>query len=121
MAEGATLFRPTALVVILLSSPSAHAQTPAEPSPIVLQPIPRFPDEAAARRGCPADAVVWADRDNGYFYPKVLPQYGHTAHGAFSCLDAARKAGYWNANPFSDKPLKGREFPIDPALLGTGV
>ncbi len=90
--------------------------------PIELGQIPAFASEAAAQHGCPRDLVVWADRDTGYFYPRSRPQFGHTSAGVFTCLDAARGANYWDINPFSPygSPRAGREFPIDPALLGFG-
>ncbi len=112
-----------AAAALLLALPllPAAAQDGGDAPPIVLKPIPHFSTEAAAREDCPGDAVVWADPVTGFFYPKFLPAYGHGPHGTYTCLDAARRADYWDANPFSDAPMKGREFPIDPSLLGAGV
>lgn len=106
----------SATILLLLGSP-AHAQPL---PPIELGPIPHFDTDEARR--CAGDIVVWADAGTGYFYPKSRPEYGHTSNGTFTCLAAALAANYWDVNPFSGfgGAKIGREFPIDPTLLGPG-
>ncbi len=103
---------------------TARADTPQalqDLPPMNLGPIPRFATDAIARDNCLGDFPVWADDTLGYFYPPGHPKYGRTPHGAFTCLKAAKKADYWNIDPFVDDPERGREFPIDPSLLSNGV
>jgi hypothetical protein len=80
-------------------------------SEIQLGEIPHFNDEASALAGCAPDRVVWADRKNGFYYPKFYSDYGKTAHGVFTCFKKAKDADYWSLTPASDGGHKGREFP----------
>jgi len=84
--------------------------------------IPRMADEAAAKAFCSRrDIVVWASPDIGLYYLPNAPEYGHRTQGFYSCLTLAKRANYWDKNPFSTVPDSGRVFPIDPELLGPGV
>jgi hypothetical protein len=78
---------------------------------IPLGDIPQFHDEASALRACKPDHVVWADRKNGFYYPKFFSDYGKTAHGVYTCFKQAKDADYWSLTPASDGGHKGREFP----------
>ncbi len=90
--------------------------------PLHLGDIPRLADEAAAAAFCSRhDIVVWASPDIGLYYLRTAPEYGHRMPGFYSCLTFARRADYWDKNPFSTVPDSGRVFPIDPSLLGPGV
>lgn len=89
--------------------------------PLELGRIPQFPSETDAHQFCPHDVVVWADPASGYFYPHWHPKYARSPGGTFTCLREAKRAAYWNINPFADDPERGREFPIDPSLLDPGV
>jgi hypothetical protein len=106
----------------LLAALPASAQPASNAPPMALGSLPMFATESEAKRACPRDVVVWADRDTGYFYPRSRPQYGHTPGGAYACFQAARRADYWDINPLSalSNPKAGREFPIDPSLLDWG-
>ena len=79
---------------------------------IELGDIPRFGDEAAAIASCIPDSVVWADRRNGFYYPKFFSDYGKTPNGSYTCFKQAVKADYWSLTPSSDGGHKGREFPL---------
>jgi hypothetical protein len=81
-------------------------------SEIPLGDIPRYPDETSARANCGDDPVVWADRKSGFFYPKFHPDFGKTAHGAYTCYGRAKKADYWSLVPEGDGGREGREFPL---------
>ena len=78
---------------------------------IKLGEIPRYGDEASARAACGKDAVVWADRHSGFFYPKFHPDYGRTAQGAYTCHGRAKAADYWSLVPEDGDGREGREFP----------
>jgi hypothetical protein len=110
--------------MVLLGAGACHAQVPAgrdELPPLELGHIPLFTTEAEARAGCARDAVVWADPQSGYFYPRWHPKYAHTQGGGLTCMQDALHADYWNINPFANNPERGREFPIDPSLLDFGA
>ncbi len=111
-----------AFTLLIAAAPRTYAQADTAVPPLELGHIPTFGSEADAKREYPGDIVVWADHDTGYFCPRSRPQYGHTSGGAFTCLKSALGADYWDINPFSPfaDPKAGREFPIDPALLGWG-
>ena len=104
-------------VLMLLGTEAVHAQ---QRPPIELGTIPHLDTDDGGQ--CPADIVVWADPETGYFYPKSRPEYGHGKTGTFACMKAAMTADYWNINPFAalGGAKAGREFPIDPTLLDRG-
>jgi hypothetical protein len=83
----------------------------AEKFEIPLGEVPRFTNESAARAACAPDSVVWADRKNGFYYPKFYSDYGKTAHGTYTCYRRAKAADYWGLAPEPDSGHKGREFP----------
>ena len=91
-------FRVLALAISccgLYPAAAAAAETKAGGGEIALGPLPTFGDEGTARAACEPDAVIWADRGTGYYYPKFMPEYGKSPYGAFSCYQAARRADYW--------------------------
>ncbi len=99
-------------------SPQSLSELP----PLQLGNIPGAATEKAAQLLCEHhDIVIWASPDIGLYYLKNTPEYGHRLPGFYSCLSLARRADYWDNNPFSTVPDSGRVFPIDPALLGPGV
>ena len=106
-------------LLMLAGISGAHAQDDPkeapEDIPMGLDPVPRFPTLDAAQSHCPGDAVVWPDPDTGYYHPPRSSRFA-AARGGFACLRDATGAGYWDTNPFSGGPGKGRSFPIDPAL-----
>ena len=79
---------------------------------IELGDVPSYSDEAAAIASCTPDGVVWADRKNGFYYPKFFQDYGKTRYGSYTCYKQAVKADYWSLTPSSDGGHKGREFPL---------
>jgi len=113
MAFCRTAFGFAALALQLaLTAPSLAADAKAANSEIELGEIPEFADEAAALAACQPDSVVWADRKNGFYYPKFFSDYGKTPHGTYTCFKQAKKADYWSLTPASDGGHKGREFPL---------
>lgn len=105
---------PFASAAILFSNccPGFVSESKADGYEIKLGVISRFSDEAEAQVACRPDGVVWADSKSGFFYPKFLPEYGKTQHGAYTCYKQAEKADYWSFTPASDGGHKGREFPL---------
>lgn len=53
-----------------------------------------YETEAAARRGCGADAVVWANPDGLVFHASGMRSYGQTRPGNYMCRRAAERAGF---------------------------
>ncbi len=112
MASGNVLIGSSILMILMASaSPSMAEDKAAASSEIQLGEIPHYADEEAARAGCQPDSVVWADRKNGFYYPKFFSDYGRTQHGTYTCYKQAKKADYWSLTPASDGGHKGREFP----------
>ena len=98
--------------LVSLSAPVMAEDLTSEKFEIELGDIPRFSDEAAALASCIPDSVVWADRKNGFYYPKFFVDYGKTTYGSYTCFKQAVKADYWSLTPSSDGGHKGREFPL---------
>ena len=99
-------------VLVAVASPGMAGDAKSDTSEIQLGDIPQYADEATARAACQPDSVVWADRKNGFYYPKFFSDYGKTAHGTYTCYKQAKKADYWSLTPASDGGHKGREFPL---------
>ena len=82
---------------------------------IHLGPLSTFESEDAARATCAPDAVVWADRRTGYYYPRFMPEYGRSPDGAFACYQAAQGADYWGfGTGTSMNSRRNRTFPVSP-------
>lgn len=94
-----------------LAYPARAGDAKSEKFEIDLGEIEKYADEAAALAACAPDAVVWADRKTGFYYPKFFADYGKTAHGAYTCFKVAKDADYWSLTPASDGGHKGRVFP----------
>jgi hypothetical protein len=100
------------MVLAATASPATAQDANSEKFEIKLGDIPRYADEASAIAACAPDGVVWADRKNGFYYPKFFADYGKTRYGAYTCFKQAEKADYWSLTPESDGGHKGREFPL---------
>ena len=98
--------------LVSFASPGLAGDINSDKSEIQLGDIPHYADEASARAACQPDSVVWADRKNGFYYPKFFSDYGKTPHGTYTCYHKAIKADYWSLTPASDGGHKGREFPL---------
>ena len=98
--------------LVSLSAPVMAGDLKTEKFDIELGDIPRYGDEATALASCLPDGVVWADRKNGFYYPKFFNDYGKTPYGSYTCFKQAVKADYWSLTPSSDVGHKGREFPL---------
>ena len=101
-----------AITFLLASSTWVFAQdSKGENFEIPLGDIPHYADEQSAKKACSPDGVVWADRKNGFYYPKFFQDYGKTAYGTYTCHHDAVAADYWSLTPASDGGHKGRQFP----------
>ncbi len=54
----------------------------------------QFATEAAARRSCPSDTVVWANSSSKTLHMSGDRYYGKTKRGAFMCERQAMQDGY---------------------------
>jgi hypothetical protein len=54
----------------------------------------QFSTEAAARRSCPSDTVVWANSSSKTLHLSGDRYFGKTKRGAFMCQREAMQAGY---------------------------
>jgi hypothetical protein len=54
----------------------------------------QFSTEAAARRSCPSDTVVWGNSSSKTLHLSGDRYFGKTKHGAFMCQREAMQAGY---------------------------
>lgn len=54
----------------------------------------QFSTEAAARRSCPSDTVVWANSSSKTLHMSGDRYYGKTKRGAFMCQRQAMQDGY---------------------------
>jgi hypothetical protein len=98
-------------LLVAFASPVIAGDPKSEKFEIELGAIPHFANEASALAACKPDGVVWADRKNGFYYPKFFSDYGKTPYGTYTCYSQAKKADYWSLTPASDGGHKGREFP----------
>ena len=115
---GRTL-RIVALAASLCGVVTAQAAEPEkqsiDDSGIHLGPLLTFHGEDTARAACAPDAVVWADRRTGYYYPRFMPEYGNSPDGAFACYHAAESADYWGfGTAGSMNSRRNRTFPVSP-------
>lgn len=91
----------------------------ADPS-LLLRSIPTYTAESEARAACGKDAVVWADRYDGYYYLPDEKQFATTPDGAYACKRAAQGGNYWDTNPLSSMSGQpGRTFPYRPLYVGS--
>ena len=63
-------------------------------APVAADSSGRFASEAAAKRACGGDPVVWANPGSQIFHASGTQFYGKTQDGGFMCRAAAEKAGY---------------------------
>lgn len=75
------------LVTALLLSPVSNAQKAPGPN------VPVFKTEAAAKKHCPSDVVVWLDTKTGAYHFKAQRWYGHTKYGAYVCEKESHRPG----------------------------
>lgn len=57
------------------------------------EPLDMFDSEAAARKHCGQDAVVWLDVPSHSFWTKGQQGYGHSKAGGYTCRKDAVKNG----------------------------
>jgi len=81
------IFRISALAAaVILAAVSAHAE-----------PVKAFQTEAAAKRHCPKDEVVYGEnKSGGIYHLKGSRYYGHLKDGKYVCRREA-DAGGWRA------------------------
>ncbi len=104
----------------LLTIP-ARAENSGVPDPgLLLGMIRTFGAEDAARLACGRDAVVWADRYEGFAYGPGEAKYGKTAAGSYACRQDAAAGNYWDTDPRSSMTgHPGRSFPFTPVFVGS--
>ncbi len=108
------------LSLLLLAVPACAENSGVADPVLLLGAIRTFGAEAAARLGCGKDAVVWADRYEGYAYNPHEPKYGKTAAGAYACQRDAAGGNYFNTDPRSTMASRpGRNFPFTPIFVGS--
>jgi hypothetical protein len=64
-----------------------------------------YPTEAAAKRACPHDIVVWLNTRTGFYHYKGQKWYGTTTVGAYVCKAEADMAG----DTPGDLPIPGMQ------------
>ncbi|HEY3917681.1 MAG TPA: hypothetical protein VGL83_07795 [Stellaceae bacterium] len=57
------------------------------------EPLDLFDSEAAARKHCGKDAVVWLDVPSKTFWAKGQKGYGHSKSGGYTCRKDAVSTG----------------------------
>ena len=110
-SEGTRLPWWSVVIMALLTAPAMADDVASE---FGLGTVPGFPSEGQAQTGCGGDAVVWADRRTGFYYPRFAPEYGNSPTGSFTCYKQAKKADYWGFGPSATMQGRGRVFPITP-------
>jgi hypothetical protein len=86
------------------AAPAARATTPARPAatapaarttaaPAAL-PAGQFKTEAEAKAHCPADTVVWVNKESKIYHLSGERYYGKTKSGAYMCQKEAGPAGF---------------------------
>jgi len=61
--------------------------------------LKEYPTEAAAKKHCPKDEVVWSEvKGGGFYHVKGSRLYGRTPDGGYLCLKEAEQAG-WKEYP----------------------
>ena len=87
---------------------------------LLLGPIATYATTDAAQRACGRDAVVWADRYEGFYYRPQEPKYGATSSGAYACQHDAMRGNYWDTSPLSSMAGQpGKSFPFTPVFVGS--
>ncbi|MCF3945985.1 hypothetical protein [Acidiphilium iwatense] len=56
-----------------------------------------FKTLAAAKSSCGSSPVVWVNTHGVVFHTQKSRWFGHTRFGAYSCMDAAKAAGFWQS------------------------
>ncbi len=107
-------------LALLLAVP-AHAENSGAADPgLLLGAIKTFGAEDEARQACGRDAVVWADRYEGFAYESGETKYGKTAAGSYACRRDAAVHNYWDTDPRSSMTgHPGRSFPFTPVFVGS--
>jgi hypothetical protein len=110
-----------ALGLALLPAVPARAENSGAADPaLLLGTIKTFGAEDAARLACGRNAVVWADRYEGFAYGPSEPKYGKTATGSYACQQDAAAGNYWDTDPRSSMAgHPGRSFPFTPVFVGS--
>jgi len=111
MACSKAFFGLCVLAIVVAGSHSALATDGDPKFEIELGDLPHYADEDSALDACKPDAVIWADRKTGFFYPKFFSEYGKTQYGFYTCYKLALKADYWSLVPTPEPGQKGRVFP----------
>ena len=81
---GKSVFAGTAAAVVMLSRVALLWAS---------EPLDMFDSEAAARKHCGQDAVVWLDVPSHTFWMKGQRDYGHSKTGGYTCRKDAVKSG----------------------------
>ena len=109
-----------AFVALLLAVPARAENSGAADPGLLLGAIPTFGAEDAARLACGRDAVVWADRYEGFAYRPGEAKYGKTPAGSYACRQDAAAGNYWDTDPRSSMTgHPGRSFPFTPVFVGS--
>lgn len=109
-----------ALVALLPAAPARAENSGAADPGLLLGAIRTFGAEDAARLACGRDAVVWADRYEGFAYGPGEAKYGNTAAGSYACQQDAAGGNYWDTDPRSRTAGRpGRSFPFTPVFVGS--
>lgn len=109
-----------AFAILLLAAPARAENSGAAEPGLLLGAIKTFGAEDAARRACGRDAVVWADRYEGYAYTPQEPKYGKTSTGSYACQQDAAAGNYFDTDPRSSMVGRpGRSFPFTPVFVGS--
>lgn len=74
------------LALVLALSTAGATELPAK--------APLFQFEQQAQKHCPADTVVWLNRDAGTYIGRGQHWYGRTKNGAYICKKEGERAGY---------------------------
>ena len=104
------------LLAVLARAENSGAADPG----LLLGAIRTFGAEDAARLACGRDAVVWADRYEGFAYGPGEPKYGRTNAGSYACRQEAAGGNYRDTDPrgrMTGHP--GRSFPFTPVFVGS--
>lgn len=109
-----------AFATLLLAAPARAENSGAAEPGLLLGAIKTFRAEDAARQACGRDAVVWADRYEGYAYTPQEPKYGKTSTGSYACQQDAAAGNYFDTDPRSSMAgHPGRSFPFTPVFVGS--
>jgi hypothetical protein len=82
----------SAVLVFTPTVVSAKHKTTAQ-APVTTGSLQLFSTEAAAKKHCPRDEVVWLNTNSGIYHEKGMRWYGNTKAGAYVCRKEADAAG----------------------------